>query len=115
MLLYSLLFFTVFTVIGVSGVPRTIGVIQPIILLLLIALSRGLARFWLGDGKNHFHVNENTEKVLIYGAGVSGRQLATAISSISHMSVAGFLDDDEALQGRILNGIPIFKPEGLKS
>ena len=115
MLLYSLLFFTVFTVIGVSGVPRTIGVIQPIILLLLIVLSRGLARFWLGDGKNHFHVNRNTEKVLIYGAGVSGRQLATAISSISHMSVAGFLDDDEALQGRILNGIPIFKPEDLKS
>ena len=73
-----------------------------------------LARFWLGDGGNHFPFNENTEKVMIYGAGLSGRQLASAISSISQMSVVGFLDDDETLQGRVLNGIPIFKPDGLE-
>ena len=111
---YSLLFFTVFTVVGVPDVPRTIGVIQPIILFLSVVISRGLARFWLGDGGNHFPFNENTEKVMIYGAGLSGRQLASAISSISQMSVVGFLDDDETLQGRVLNGIPIFKPDGLE-
>ena len=31
------------------GVPRTIGLLQPIIFLLLVGGSRALARFWLAD------------------------------------------------------------------
>ena len=45
---YGIIFATVFTLVGVPGVPRTIGIIQPIILFLLVALSRFVARFWLG-------------------------------------------------------------------
>ena len=45
---YGLLFATVFTAIGVDGVPRTVGLIQPMLLLLTVGASRMLARFWLG-------------------------------------------------------------------
>jgi FlaA1/EpsC-like NDP-sugar epimerase len=45
---YGIIFATLFTLVGVPGVPRTIGIIQPIILFLLVALSRFAARFWLG-------------------------------------------------------------------
>ena len=49
-----IIYSVIFTAIGVPNIPRTIGVIQPIILFLMIAISRGFARFWLGDGKNYF-------------------------------------------------------------
>ena len=114
MIIYFIIYSVIFTAIGVPNIPRTIGVIQPIILFLMIAISRGFARFWLGDGKNYFEFDRTTDKVLIYGAGDSGRQLASVIAASSHMSVAGFVDDDISLQGRVLNGIPIYKPEELE-
>ena len=46
----------IFTAIGIQGVPRTIGLIQPILLLLLVGASRALARFWLG-GLYQSHLN----------------------------------------------------------
>ena len=54
-----------------------------------------------------------TVKVLIYGAGAAGRQLAAAIGNTSSMRVIGFLDDDARLQGRILNGLQIYRPQDL--
>ena len=47
--IYGLLYASIFTAIGVTGVPRTIGIIQPILLLLFVGASRALARVWLGD------------------------------------------------------------------
>ena len=38
-LIYGTLFSAVFTFIGVQGVPRTIGLIQPIIVFLLVGVS----------------------------------------------------------------------------
>ena len=45
---YALLFATVVTIVGIQGVPRTLGLIQPMLLLLAVGASRALARFWLG-------------------------------------------------------------------
>jgi hypothetical protein len=33
---------------GVEGVSRTVGLIQPILLLMLVGASRAAARVWLG-------------------------------------------------------------------
>lgn len=40
---YGVVYGLVFTVIGVQGIPRTIGIIQPILLLLMVATSRAIA------------------------------------------------------------------------
>ena len=45
--IYGLLYASVITAYGVPSIPRTIGIIQPILLLLLVGASRALARFWL--------------------------------------------------------------------
>ena len=37
---FGLLFFLVFTAVGVQGVPRSVGILQPIIFLLLVGASR---------------------------------------------------------------------------
>jgi FlaA1/EpsC-like NDP-sugar epimerase len=112
---YMAIYATVFTFIGMSGVPRTVGIIQPILLLVLVVASRLLARFWLGDMYRSQSRGQHLPKVLIYGAGNAGRQLAMAMASNHSMRVAGFLDDDDRLHGHILNGLPIYNPAELPS
>ncbi len=107
---YGLLYATIFTAVGVTGVPRTIGIIQPILLLLLVGASRALARVWLGDQYASILQRSSRPKALIYGAGSSGRQLAAAMANSHEIQVVGFVDDDERLHGHILNGQPIYNP-----
>lgn len=114
-LAYGLLFGTVVTVIGIPGVPRTIGLIQPILLLLMVGCSRALARLWLGDLYQRQLRQANLRKVLIYGAGSAGRQLAAAMANNHEMRVVGFLDDDDRLHGHVLNGHAIYNPADLPS
>jgi FlaA1/EpsC-like NDP-sugar epimerase len=109
-IVYVLLYSSVFTVIGVSGVPRTIGLIQPILLFLAVGASRAFARFWLGGGYEALRKASESRRVMIYGAGSAGRQLAAALASSEDMRVVGFLDDDATLQGSILNGKRIYPP-----
>ena len=111
--IYGLLYASVFTAIGVAGVPRTVGIIQPILLLLFVGASRALARVWLGDQYLSILKRAARPKVLIYGAGTTGRQLAAAMVNSHEMQVAGFLDDDDRLHGHVLNGQPIYNPADL--
>ncbi len=110
---YGLMYGSVFTAIGVQDVPRTVGIIQPILLLLFVGASRALARIWLGDQYQSILKHASRPKVLIYGAGRTGRQLAAAMNNSPEMQVAGFLDDDDRLHGHVLNGLPIYNPADL--
>lgn len=111
--IYGLLYASIFTAIGVAGVPRTLGIIQPILLLLFVGASRALARVWLGGQYQSILKRAARPKVLIYGAGNTGRQLADAMANSHEMQVAGFLDDDDRLHGHVLNGLPIYNPVDL--
>lgn len=113
--IYGLLYASIITAIGIQGVPRTIGIIQPILLLLFVGGSRALARIWLGDYYQRIFKHASRRKVLIYGAGATGRDLVKVISGSHEMQVVGFLDDDERLHGYMLNGLPIYNPANLAS
>jgi len=110
---YSLVYAAIFTAVGIQGIPRTIGLLQPILLLLTVGASRAFARYWLGGLNQSQAKLTSRPKVLIYGAGVAGRQLAAAMTNSPEVKVAGFLDDDERLHGHVLNGLPIYNPAGL--
>jgi len=113
-LIYGFFFAAVFTFIGVLGVPRTIGMIQPIVLFLLVGTSRAVARVWLG-GLYQLEVKKSSlPQVLIYGAGSAGRQLTSAMANSHEMRVVGFLDDDDRLHGHVLNGMQIYNPADLE-
>ena len=114
MLLYGVIFSAIFTFWGVDGVPRTVGLIQPILLLLLVGASRAAARVWLG-GLYHQQLSKaSLPQTLIYGAGSAGRQLASAMNNSAEIRVVGFLDDDDRLHGQVLNGLPIYNPADLE-
>jgi FlaA1/EpsC-like NDP-sugar epimerase len=110
---YAVMYAVVFTMIGVEGIPRTIGIIQPVLLLIFVVSSRAAARYWLGGYYRNELKLALIPKVLIYGAGSTGRQLADALANSHQMRVAGFLDDDPQLIGQVLNGQPIYHPEEL--
>jgi FlaA1/EpsC-like NDP-sugar epimerase len=46
--IFGVVYAAIFAVVGVYGVPRTVGVIQPILLFLFVGGSRAAARLWLG-------------------------------------------------------------------
>lgn len=113
-LLYGILFAAVFTFMGVQGIPRTIGLIQPILVFLLVGASRAAARVWLG-GLYQVEIRKSSlPQVLIYGAGSAGRQLASGMANSNEMRVVGFLDDDDRLHGHVLNGLHIYNPLDLE-
>ena len=113
-LIYTGLFFCTFTLIGVDDVPRSIGVIQPILLFIEIGTSRYFVRYWLGSINNVQKSFHRAQPIaLIYGAGSAGRQLATGLSSNKEMLVKGFIDDDPHLQGSTINGISVHPNTGL--
>ena len=113
MTIYGLLYATVILVVTIDGVPRTIGIIQPMLLLFAVGSSRALARYWLGGMYLRQLKLSSLPKVVIYGAGRAGRQLAAAMRNSHEMRVIGFLDDDERLHGHVLNGLPIYNPADL--
>lgn len=110
---YALVFTSIFTAIGIEGVPRAVGIIQPILLLIFVGVSRVLARVWLGNRYSNLIKRIPRSKVFIYGAGVMGRQLAAALINSHEMQVLGFLDDDKQLQGHTINGKPVYDPRDL--
>jgi FlaA1/EpsC-like NDP-sugar epimerase len=89
-----------------EGVPRSLGVLQPLIFLYLVGASRAWARFWLAD-VGHTSVMQSG-RLLIYGAGVAGAQTAAALQLSSQYGLVGFVDDDATKIDRSVNGIPVY-------
>lgn len=111
--IYTILFAALFTGWGVEGVPRTLGILQSLLLLMGVAGTRVIARVWLGGFYRGHRRVAGLPRVLIYGAGSAGRQLAAGLNNSLEMIPLGFLDDDETLQGNTINGLPVFAPAAL--
>jgi FlaA1/EpsC-like NDP-sugar epimerase len=113
--LYTIIFATIYTAISISGTPRTVGLIQPLLLLVLITLSRLFARFVFAESYTALWSDPASERVLVYGAGNAGRELAMTIGSSRAMKLVGFIDDDQTLWRAQLMGVTIFSPDELEA
>jgi FlaA1/EpsC-like NDP-sugar epimerase len=111
--LYALLYAAVVTAVGLPGVPRSVGLLQPILLLLAVGASRAWVRYWLGADYQSIYARMHRPRAVIYGAGATGRQLATALAHSTEVQVVAFLDDDDRLHGHVLHGLPIHAPSRL--
>jgi FlaA1/EpsC-like NDP-sugar epimerase len=112
--IYGVLFAAIYTLKGVPGVPRSVGISQPLMLLVTVGASRVLVRYWLGGAYRSLLLGHDTPGVLVYGAGAAGRQLAVGLrNSAEPQRLLGFLDDDATLQGNVINGWPVYPPDQL--
>lgn len=55
-----------------------------------------------------YRLNSRISSVLIYGAGKTGMQLASALKSHPDIIAVGFVDDSHALRGQIIGGLPVY-------
>ncbi|MEL6914373.1 MAG: nucleoside-diphosphate sugar epimerase/dehydratase [Pseudomonadota bacterium] len=53
-------------------------------------------------------------RVLIYGAGATGTELATALRANDTIDPVAFVDDNASLQGLIISGLSVYAPAQLK-
>jgi|MDSW01.1.fsa_nt_gb FlaA1/EpsC-like NDP-sugar epimerase len=113
-LLYTVLYASIIVLIRVDGVPRTIGLIQPMVLFLLIGSTRGLARLLLDGVYRPRASNKKVFKTVIYGAGSAGQKLNDALASDQSISIVGFLDDDRSLHGSQIDDVIVYAPESIK-
>lgn len=118
--LYSIIWGLVALISGVPGIPRSVIVINGMVALLGVGGSRMLARLLLrtieSTEKNKDSDNQDIElsRVVIFGAGEAGRQLALGLNQSRSCKLLGFVDDEPVLQGRDLMSLPILAPDQLK-
>ena len=110
-LIYSIFVLTIITIFSIEHVPRTIGFIQPILYFLSLYIVRSIFSYVLNHQQIDYVKKKNA--ALIYGAGSAGIQLMNSLDKQNY-NLEGFLDDDEQLNGRYLNGKKIYNIKNLK-
>ena len=86
-----------------------------ILLWLLMSFVYGAFRFILRDllVKYKSYSTKNITKVVIYGAGAAGVQLAASLRLNNNYSILAFIDDSKDLWDRTINGLNIYSPQFL--
>ena len=110
---YGILFSFLITIISLNDVPRTIGIIQPLLLFLAVGASRAVIRYWIGDLYQLRLKKSSLPKAVIYGAGNAGRQLLVSLENNNALQVSCFIDDDIDKKGRLLFSKRIYSPDYL--
>ncbi len=110
---YGILFSGLISIFGIEGIPRTIGLIQPIIFYIFISFWRMLLKYLISIILNQNLTEKSKVKALVYGSGNAGRQLVRAIQDISEIKIKGFIDDDKNQQGCFIDGKEIYSREKL--
>ena len=98
--------------------PRSVLIINWLLALIVIGGIRIFARYIFNahikfsifnskSEKNLENLDDNKSRVLIYGAGRAGVQLASALNNSNKLQSVGFIDDNKDLQGSSISGLKI--------
>jgi len=125
-MVYAALWGLVAFLSGVHGVPRSVVPINAMVAVLAVGGSRMFARWLLRkieDSVRIKHVKGSAgadavvyhqTRVVIFGAGAAGRQLAVGLGQSRECVLLAFVDDGIHLHGRDLMGVPIISQEKLQ-
>ena len=91
--------------IGISVIGWIVGFMS---CLILLVSSRLIANLYFSDSGAE-------KRVIIYGAGSAGIQLAGALRVSSEMQPIAFIDKNEALHNTFLGGLKVLHPKRLES
>lgn len=114
--LYGLLWASIVLLSGVTAVPRSVSLINWLVCILLIGGSRMAARWWLmsdmTDRRSRYPGER--KKVVIYGAGSAGAQLATALSISREYQPVAFIDDSQDVIHQHVASLRVYPIEKLE-
>ena len=111
--LYALLWGTIGFMSRVDGIPRSVVLINWLLVIVALGGSRMIAR-WLLSGADAIHNAAECTHVVIYGAGSAGRQLSIALTQSREYKTAAFIDNNAALIGQSIHGINVVLRDDLE-
>lgn len=85
-------------------IPRSVLVMNPLLLILIMGGSRFVYRLWKEQGL-YRNFKLHGEPVLVLGAGDAAASLAKDLAKSGNWRLVGFLDDDTDKHGRMLSGV----------
>lgn len=109
--IYGVLYFAAIFMLASPYIYRSIGLVQPIIMFILMALARVAASLSLGFRAYGNNGRPVLGTLLIYGAGHSGMQIASALRQSGQYFLAGYVDDSSQYQGSYINGLMVYPPK----
>ena len=101
--------------------PRSVSIINWLLALIVIVGTRIFGRYLFNDFikfsyfnnrsaknlENLENLDDSKSRVLIYGAGSAGVQLASALSDSNVLVPVGFIDDNKDLEGNNISGLNV--------
>ncbi len=91
----------------IRPIPFSVAAIFWLLALVWVTATRLIARWLLTP------LEINGTRVVIYGAGDAGAQLSMALASGRQFVLLAYVDEKRALQGTLMNGVPVISPEDL--
>ena len=93
-----------------ADLPATATLVYWLLLFVGVGGSRLISRAW-----HQSSAYGDARRVIIYGAGDSGRQLLNALNHGTDYRVVAFIDDNPRLHETVINGRPVFGADDLPS
>ena len=98
----------------VITVPRSVGFIYCGFLFLFLFMGRYVMALLLASaGREPLPSAKARRNVAIYGANSAGISLADSVGLNAQFRLKAFIEDDAALHGQIVAGVPIYSPKAL--
>lgn len=88
--------------------PRSVLIIDALLTLVLVIGVRLLIRSVFHRLNIYVSSVDREPTIVIYGAGVVGRQLARSLQNDPHYRLLAFVDDNPDLQRRVIQGIRVY-------
>jgi FlaA1/EpsC-like NDP-sugar epimerase len=98
---------------GDAFLPRSVLIIDALLTLVLVIGVRLLIRSVFHRLNIYVSSVDREPTIVIYGAGVVGRQLARSLQNDPHYRLLAFVDDNPDLQHRVIQGFRVYPPSQL--
>ena len=105
--IYAMLWGLIVFMASVNDVPRSVILINWALIILVICSSRLFARWLFSEA-----ISQN--RVVIYGAGSSGRQLLNALKQSKEYNTIAFIDDAKSIHNNTIDGLKVYSPDNLQ-
>ncbi len=109
-IIYGFIFAFIIISSKITGIPRSVGIIQPIIFTLIVIISRITAVQLI----EFYNQSINFKKAIIFGAGKSGIETYNAISRNENYQIIAFIDNDPSKVGNKIDDTPVKGVKELK-
>ena len=95
--------------LGLGPIPRSVMVMHPLLLVLMMGGSRFAYRSWK-EHRLYGPAKMRGQPVLVLGAGEAADSLLREMQRSGHWYAVALVDDNPAKQGRRLHGLPVSGP-----